>query len=145
MVTVMNLFEQLKADRVTARKAKDAISISILTTLVGELEGIAKRSGNEITDNSVIDICKKFIDNNLITLGFQVTTESADELMRENVVLSRYIPKQLTADELRSIIAASGISNKGLIMKHLKANYNGQYDGTVASKLADTLVRVCNE
>jgi len=132
----MSLFEQVKKDRVKARIAKDAVATSVLTTLVGELEGLAKRTNTGVSDATVVQICKKFIENNEATLQFAITTEAADELKSENVTLAKYVPVQLTADELRAIIAAMGTDNKGLIMKNLKANHAGLYDGAVASKIA---------
>ena len=51
-----------------------------------------------------------------------------------------FLPKQLTADELKEIIggvvAANGIAGPkgtGLVMKMLKEQYDGLYDGKVAS------------
>lgn len=136
----MSLFDQVKKDRIKARVAKDTVATSVLTTLVGELEGMAKRTGVEISDAVVVQICKKFIENNEATLQFAITTEAADELKSENVTLAKYVPAQLTPEELRTIIAAMGTDNKGLIMKNLKANYAGLYDGAVAAKLAGEFV-----
>ena len=61
---------------------------------------------------------------------------------REIEILSGYLPKQLTEDELRSIIsdykAANIGANVGLIMAFLKSKYNGLYDGKIASQIAKT-------
>ena len=50
--------------------------------------------------------------------------------------LSQFIPKQLTEDELRAIIVEMDASHLGEIMQKLKANYDGIYDGKLASTIA---------
>lgn len=133
----MSLFEQVKKDRLAARIAKDAVTTSVLTTLVGELEGLAKRAGVEVTNDSVVLVCKKFIENNDFSLSkVDVVSDAAIELKSENRVLSKYLPTQLSESDLSCIIAELNTKNVGEIMKHLKTNFAGMYDGAVASRLA---------
>jgi uncharacterized protein YqeY len=42
----------------------------------------------------------------------------------------------MTEDELRKVISESGCKNMGEIMKFLKMNYNGTYDGKMANMIA---------
>ena len=50
----MTLFSQIKADQLAARKAKDGLKATLLTTLIGELTAIGKNDGNrEVTDAEV--------------------------------------------------------------------------------------------
>ncbi len=136
----MQLFEKVKQDRMSARKAKNESMTSVLTTLVGELEGQAKRTGSEVTDEMVIQTCKKFILNNSDTLKLTITTEVNEKLVAENAALIIYLPKQLTEQDLRVIVSQLNATNLGEVMKHLKDNYNGQYDGKMASAVAKELV-----
>ena len=127
------LVDQIKAARMTAMKERNAITKTILTTLLGELEGTAKRDQCNITDDMVVKACKKFVASNdeVIALGSNV-----EQLTAENVVLETFIPKQLNEDELRAIIANMNLLNLGQIMQQLKAEYSGSYDGKLASKIA---------
>ena len=136
----MQLFERVKQDRMTARKTKNEAATSVLTTLVGELESQAKRVGSEITDEMVIQTCKKFILNNTETLKLTITTEVNEKLSVENNALKVYLPQQLTEQDLRVIVTALNTTKLSEIMQHLKANYNGQYDGKVASAVAKEFV-----
>jgi hypothetical protein len=136
----MQLFEKVKQDRMSARKTKNESAISVLTTLVGELESQAKRVGTDITDDTVVQTCKKFILNNNETLKLSVTTEVSERLTAENAVLSIYLPSQLTEQDLRSIITSLNTKNLGEIMKHLKDNYSSQYDGKIASSVAKEIL-----
>ena len=61
----------------------------------------------------------------------------------EILVLSRYLPVPLSDDELSSaikIMIDAGNTNVGAIMKALKEQYGGRYDGKKASELAKTLL-----
>lgn len=140
----MSLFNRIKEDRVSARKLRNEIATSVLTTLVGELESASKRSGNDVSDELVIHTCKKFIFNNTETLKNDLDGNVANRLREENKLLEQYLPSQLTADELSAILVALGSTDLGAIMKHLKSNYAGLYDGAVASRLAKEYVTSIN-
>lgn len=132
----MSLITTLKADRVTAMKNKDTVAKNILTTLLGELEGQAKRVGSDITDEMVVQSSKKFIQSNKETISVITDGEAISGLTAENTVLEQYLPKQLDEAQLREVIATMGAKHIGEVMKNLKASYNGQYDGKLASKIA---------
>ena len=121
----------------TAMKMRDAPARTLLTTLLGELETAAKRDQSDITDDMVIRTCKKFIVGNLevIKLGSNV-----DQLEGENVILRGFVPKQLTEAELYAIIEGLEADNLGTVMKHLKANHDGTYDGKLAASVAHTVL-----
>ena len=118
------LVDQVKASRMAAMRARNGVTRSILTTLLGELEGMAKRDQVEISDDMVIRTCKKFIIGNIETMKLG---GSKDQLETENAILS---------DELRAIIVKMGIGDMGTIMKQLKAEHEGTYDGKMASEIA---------
>lgn len=133
----MTLIEQIKADYLTARKTKDSVKVSLLATLLGEAQMIGKNAGNrETTDSEVIAVVKKFIKNvnELLAVApghVQATAEIS--------VLENYLPKQMSADEIRA--ALNDVPRqKGTMMQHLKKNFNGQYDGKQASDLIDAIL-----
>ncbi len=131
------LIEDIRTQRMAAMKARDAVTKTLLTTLLGELESIAKRIQCDITDDMVVKAAKKFISGNdeVIEAGAKVGVECPN-LVAENVLLETFIPKQLTEDELRAIIVEMDGSNLGEIMQQLKAKYDGIYDGKLASIIA---------
>lgn len=133
------LIEQVKAARMQAMKDRDYIAKTILTTLVGELEGMSKRDQCEITDDMVVRTCKKFVvgNNETMKLGGNV-----EQLTAENTVLDKFVPKQLSEDELRVIIADMRLNNLGEIMQQLKAEHSGNYDGKLASGIAREFIEL---
>ena len=122
-----------------AMKARNGVARSILTTLLGELEGMAKRDQVDISDDMVMRTCKKFIIGNIETMKLG---GSKDQLETENAILKSFLPKQLNSDELRAIIADMKLLNLGQIMQQLKAEHAGTYDGKMASEIAREFIEL---
>lgn len=140
------LTDQIKADLLTARKARDVIKSSQLSTLYSEATMIGKNDGNrQTTDLEVITLVKKTIGTleDIITVVKEKNPEAEIEpLTMEIQLLQGYLPKQLSESELGTIIdgiiAANNITSlkqMGLVMKELVANHAGLFDGGVASNL----------
>lgn len=143
------LLEKIKADQLSARKAGNKLNAVLLTTLIGEATMIGKNAGNrDTTDEETNKVIVKFIKGIDESLNY-IKNGTADSLPddrivtleKEKEVLEKYLPKQLTVDELKAIILKEFTDkpNVGQVMAYLKANYSGLYDGKVASGLINTL------
>lgn len=138
----MSLYATIKSDSLTSRKNRDNIASALLTTLLGEVETIAKNIGHTPTDGDVQSIIKKFIKNIDESIRANQTRGNVDvvsALNSEKALLEKYLPTQLTETELTAIIAdlvTQGATNIGSLMKSLKQSYEGLYDGATASKIA---------
>jgi len=128
----MTLFEQIKTRLHTAIKQRDVATRQTLKTLVGELETRAKRDGEDVSDAVVVKLINKFIDGNNDVLKHR----DKPELVAENELLSNFLPKLMSEDEIRHAVAASGGGNIGAVMGYLKRHHDGRFDGGLASKLA---------
>jgi uncharacterized protein YqeY len=153
----MMLIEQIRQDQLQARKDRAAFA-PVLTTLLGEAVMIGKSAGNrETTDDEVIAVIQKFIKNARETIAtlntgkYQADTWGSNktkELTLEVDVLSKYLPKQLSSEQLLEIFNAqfaSGVEktpkSKGVLMKFLKDNYANQYDGKEAAVVIDVALK----
>ena len=144
----MTILEQIKADSLEARKKKDTIEANLLTTLYSEALMVGKNKGNRLpTEEEVISTIQKFLKNVMETKSVLIKNDSATlalfKIDSEISVLSRYLPVPFSDDELSSaikIIIDAGNTNVGAIMKALKEQYGGRYDGKKASELAKTLL-----
>lgn len=145
------LINKIKSDQVESRKARDSIKSSLLTTLIGEAEVVGKNKRNGApTDSEVLALIKKFIDGVNQTIAYIMFDDSVDRmsvLNTEKAILESYMPKQLSYDEIKSELLrefntelADG-KTKGLMMKHLKDKFLGQYDGKVAAEVADQIIK----
>lgn len=144
----MSVIEKIRADQLTARKAKELQKVAMLSTLLGEITKVGKDNGNrETTEVEAISVIKKFEKNVLDTMVIVEKTNPSrvKEFLAEAYVYNSYLPQQLSEDELSKEISMfivandSGASMKA-IMAHLKANFAGLYDGKTASTLANKLL-----
>lgn len=145
----MSIFKQIKADRIKAMKERNSLAKGVLSTLVGDLETMSKNLGqDEPSDEQVIKKVKSFISN--AESNIKLLSESKDsnfhskglDLQYEVDLLTEYVPKQLDDDALRavvkSLISELGVSGKqaiGPVMKSLKDEYAGCFDGKRASEI----------
>lgn len=141
------LIEQLKSDQLKARKEKNEISTSLLTTLYSEAANVGKNKGNRLSeDDEVIAVIKKFIksanENKEIYTKAQ-NKERIDVIVKELEILNSYLPKALTADEVKAacqdVVNVQNLdktpSSMGKIMKELKVRFGSQLDGAMASQV----------
>jgi uncharacterized protein YqeY len=140
MITLQNL----KDEQLEARKARNTVKSSLLTTLLGELDTDAKRSGKDADISAVVRKFMKNVLENISIAGDRRDSDWLDKLELEREILEGYLPKQLSQDQLelylKQAIANHGFDNKGSLMKHLKDNFAGQYDGKLAAEVVAKLL-----
>lgn len=130
---------KIKADFLLARKAKDEKAKAFYSSLIGDIESAAimingyKTVSEDVTIStlkSTVKKCKEFLAiENLLP-------DTISKIQSELALAESYLPTQLTENQLREIFTSIDHSNMGLMMKHLKDNYSGQYDGKMASQIA---------
>jgi len=133
------LLQQIKKNQLDARKNKDDVSISLLTTLIGDIENLAKTKNNEDINVLTIGVIKSYLDRNLEFQNTNPKDEVLEVLKIEQQILQRYMPKALTEDDIITIIKDCSLTSMPSVMKHFKENYFGQYDGKKLSELSKKL------
>lgn len=148
----MSLLARIKATQLQARKDRNSVASSLLSTLLGEAIAVGKNAGNrEPTDIEIVVVVKKFIENSYEMLNIVQTQTHANEQRRmedmgkvgtEIGILKSFLPTQLTDDELSAVIdtviasvQAVSIKDMGKVMKGLKEGREGTYDGALAGVL----------
>lgn len=138
----MNLLDKIRQDQLTARKTKNALAASLLTTLIGEAAMIGKNDGGrDTTDAETMAVIKKFVKGMDETLNYLAGSneEATKTVTTEKAILTDYLPKQMDEAELTSAIRAIIVDvgqNLGKVMGELKNRHGGVYDGKMASTLA---------
>lgn len=142
----MSIIDNIKKDQLSARKSKNTVESTLLTTLLAESVIVGKNQGRETTDQETVAVIKKFVKNinEYISAVKGNDNETLNKLKTELDILSRYLPPQLTEDEM-SVIVSNLISddptlNVGSIMKVMKERYDGRYDGKTLSSVAKGLL-----
>lgn len=134
-------WERLQKDALEARKARDTEKANLLTTIISQVKNIAIDDGHRaVNDSDVVKVVRQFLKSVEENLSYaaqgKLPTETVEKLKKEKDILESYLPKQLSAEEIREIIKNSSAKSIGEAMKYLKENYDGQYDGKLASQIA---------
>ncbi len=143
----MTIYEKVKSDLKIARLARNSHTVTFLSTLLGEfdLKATMVDGVKTVSDEDAQNVLKKFVKNIdemfSATNGGTLNVMKAETLKMERFILLGYMPQQMTDEELRQEIRMLVIANNaalplGEIMKHLKENFAGQYDGKMASQIA---------
>lgn len=146
----MGLIDTIYNDIVKARLSSDNITRNLLSTLYAEASRVGKDKRNgPSTDDEVIATVKKFIANTNETSNLlKDRNQDNSAQLNEISILSKYMPAQLTEEKLTDIIKniisennISDIKSMGKIMSVLKSNYQGTYDGKIASELIKQILK----
>lgn len=129
------LIETIRKDMQDAKKNRETVKANLLSTLYAEIFTQSK-SGKEMTEEDEIKIIRKFMKNADETLSFDISAEARQKLEEEKKLLEAYLPKQLTKDEIDTIVSKLVAEGKTMkdIMPFFKENYNGRYDGKAVSE-----------
>lgn len=132
------MYETLKKAIVDAMKEKDTLKVQTLRGVKGEidLEHINKKV--EITDELVIDVISHQIKTRKESISEFEKGNRTDLIEKTNVeieLLSKYLPEQLSHDELMNLIDSvfvkvnpTSAKDMGLIMKELTPLVKGKCD-----------------
>lgn len=128
------MIELLKEKIKESRKLNNKDSLSILTTLLGEIQLESSRRNKDLDQKSCEAIVRKFIKNNNETLKYINCHDDSIDCIGfnyENTILESFLPKTLSKKEigetltkncLESIIQAKNKGQAmGIAMKTLKS------------------------
>ncbi|AFB83915.1 tRNA amidotransferase [Vibrio phage pVp-1] len=127
--------DEMQAKLLEVRKAGNKVGRAVMQSLIADFDKQA-RTGKEVDGMALI---RKYLDNAKTNMQLEVQRKNsagAKAYGLEAAFLESLLPKQLTDEQLRNIIETGDFKNIGEVMKFLRFNYQGQYDGGVASKIA---------
>ena len=136
---------RLREDLKSAMRQRDELRTRVLRGVLAAIKNKAIESrGQELGEKDVIAILKREAKQCAETLDFARKAgreESVGEHEAVLRVLEEYLPAQLDEAGLRAaveaIVAETGATQIGPVMKELGARHGGSYDG----KMASTIVR----
>lgn len=128
---------QIKAERELQRS--NPVIYSLLGVLLGEIDRLPIPRSQEPSEDQIYAIIKKLHES---AKEMREYTPAADQ---EFEYLKDYIKAQLGRSEIEIIIAELLLqvpgANLGVVMKHFKENYSGQYDGKLVSQIAKEILK----
>ena len=128
------IYQQLKEANVAALKNHDTNARAILSVLLNKIKlaEIEKRTQNaELTDADVVAILQKSLKELAEEkLAFEKAgrAESVAALEAQMAFVSSYLPKMMSAEEIKAEIMKLDDKSVPAVMKHFKANFAGKCD-----------------
>ena len=136
------LIDEIKKANVEAMKARDNTAKGIYSIIMNKYMLLSiekKQKGEEATDVDLITIISKTLKelteekesylkvNNL---------EKVNAIAHQEELISKYLPKMLTEEEIRKEISTLDDKSLPNVMKHFKTNFQGKVDMGLVLKIA---------
>ncbi len=137
--------EQIKKANIQAMKDKDTVARAFYSVLMNKilLEKIAKGDREKpLEDAELSNILQKVIKElndekeNYAKVG---NNNEVANISRQIEIAKSYLPKMLSEEEIKKIILSLGDKSVPTVMKHFKANYNGQVDMRLVQEVLKSL------
>lgn len=112
------MFEQIKKDRDSARKARDQFTLTTLSTLIGEVE-TKHRSG----DKDFADINKavqKVVKSSIEACQEMYKVKQDEKSLKEIEILEQYIVKCMSNAAIELILKENSFTELKDVMQHFK-------------------------
>ncbi|MDK2820083.1 MAG: uncharacterized protein PWP31_48 [Clostridia bacterium] len=142
--------DKITKDMKEALKNKDKIKLQTLRMVLSSIKNEEINKQKSLSDEEILQVIQretKMRKDSLEQFTKGGRDDLADQTKRELEILEGYLPKQLTEDELRSVIEETinevgAESNKemGKVMGALMPKIRGKADGKLANKLVKEML-----
>ena len=148
----MDLFEKVSEDIKNAMKAKDKVALETLRNVKKcFLEAKTAPGANDtLTDADALKIMQKLVKQGKDSAGVyagQGRQDLADAELAQVAVIERYLPKQMSAEELENVlkeiiaeVGAAGPKDMGKVMGVASKRLAGKAEGRVISEAVKRLL-----
>lgn len=147
----MSLTDQINNDLKEAMKAKDTTTLTALRAIKSQLLLAAtEKGGGESTEEAEIKMLQKQVKQRKESAELYKTQgreDLAEAELAEASIIEKYLPKQLSEDELKPIIqtiienvGAAGPQDMGKVMGAASKELAGQADGKTISSVVRQLL-----
>lgn len=136
------LINELEKANIEALKNKDKTARAVLSVVINKYRVNAielKAQGKEATDNDLVRVINKVVKElDEEKAGYEKLgrVEDVKNIESQKAIIEKYLPKLMSEDEIRKIIASLEDKSMPSVMKHFKANYDGKVDMSLVSKIA---------
>ena len=130
-----DLLARLQQDLNAARKAQDKLLTLVIGTAISEIKNRQLDLARDATDEEGIEVLRKAIKRRRESAEMFVTggrEELAAKERAESEVLERYLPPQVSEEEIREAVRAAivgGATNVGAVMGKVMPQFKGRAEG----------------
>ena len=135
------LKSQLEVELTAARKARDKLRTTVLSSTLAELRNAEIDAGETADDEMVKRVVTKAVKQRREAAD-QMRAGGREELARqeeaEAEILGVFLPPPLSEDEVREMVrefVADGASQMGAVMGRLMPRIQGRFDGKEANRI----------
>jgi uncharacterized protein YqeY len=136
------LLARLQGDLNSARKSQDKAGTLLLGTVLSEIKNKKIELRRDPTDADVIDVMRKSIKRRRESIEMYIKgnrKDLADKESAEAAALEKYLPAQVSEDELRAAVQAAiagGAKQIGAVMGKVLPQFKGRADGSTINAIA---------
>lgn len=139
------LLDKLRADLVDAQKKQDTVVVSTLRFLLSGLHNAKIAKGEDLTEDEVILEIGREAKRHKESIAAYEAGGRQDLVKKEQaelLVFAKYLPQQLSADEIGKIVdevisevGASGGQDLGRVMSAVMTKVKGKVEGGEVSRI----------
>ena len=146
----MTLSEKINADMISYMKNKDSFALGVVRMVKGAIQLEKINLKRDLNDDEVIAVISKQIkmrNDSIAEFTKANRTDLVDQYKKEIELLNKYMPEQLTVEEINQIIDEAfakinptSSKDMGLIMREISPKLKGRADmGKVNSIIKERL------
>ena len=147
----MSMKERLMEDLKYSMKNKDTIRKNTITMIRAAIKQKEVDDKVELDDDGIIEIISKQLKekkNAIEDFKKGQRQDLVEQTEKEMEILLEYLPKQLSEDEIREIVAdtikevnATSMKDMGLVMKSVMPKVKGRADGNTVNKIVREILK----
>ncbi|MGL5675723.1 MAG: GatB/YqeY domain-containing protein [Cellulosilyticaceae bacterium] len=144
------LVDQLNDAIKDAMRNKEAVKRDALRAVVSDIKLTSKETKKDLSEDEQVTILNKHVKQVKESIDAYTSGNREDLAVAEEeklAYLSAFLPKQMSEEEVRSLveetIATNSLdtSNKGLLMKNLMPLFKGKADGKMVNEVIASFVK----
>ena len=136
------LQSRLASELTAARKGQDKPATLLLSSTLAEVRNRSIELKRDVTDDDVVEVIRRGIKKRRESIEIYEKagrTELAATERAEVSLLEKYLPAQVSADEIRAAVRAAiagGARNVGAVMGKVMPQFKGRADGSAINAIA---------
>lgn len=142
------LKDKLQSAMKEAMKAHEKVRLETIRGMLSAIQYERMQKNVEaLADADCVTVLQREVKKRRESLDFAEKAgrqELADRAREEIAVIEKFLPQQMSSNELETILTAmkkeNAALNMGMAMKLLKEKYSGKYDSKMASEIAKRLL-----
>jgi uncharacterized protein len=138
----MGLKDRMREDLNAARRQKDRLRTTVLSTTLSEVRNREIELGRDAGDEDVVGVVSKALKQRRESAEQMRSggrAELAEKEEREAELLGEYMPTAMSEDEVRGLVRdaiAAGAGDLGSVMGAVMPRIKGRFDGRDANRIA---------